>query len=49
MRYFEDDDDQLEIEISKKVAVINTYLKEIEQKLWENHEFSSLDLIKMNI
>ena len=38
MKYFEDDDDdQAEMEISNNTEVISKYLKEIEQKLWENH------------
>ena len=46
-RFFEnDDDDKAEIEISKKIDVMAGYLRQIEKKLWENAEFSSLNFTK---
>jgi hypothetical protein len=46
-RLFEDDDDdEAEIEISKRINIMAGYLRLIEKKLWENAEFSSLNFTK---
>jgi hypothetical protein len=40
---FDDDDDETQNKIFERVKVINGYLRAIEQKLWNNKQFLSLE------